>query len=538
MVIKMIKRKNLKMISIGIFSILIFFSFSFCFIKNFETFNKPNNLEEKDNNDLIINPKTSSLIGVINLTNSWINGTRHYHNSTIPIEGKIFKPIPPYDSLSGYNVAVAVNGMIDTLYNATSNGLGEFQINYTIPFTLDVYSSHKIEVECIDDLGTDDIVPINFFNIDVNATSIFDITTIDDYPKIPGEDFGVEGFLKYDNMNGAGIPSVQIFYHWFNSTYSWASNFFFTSPSDGSFIEDIIIPTNVFNQTISLNLSYSGDFPYIGDSEISIPNIILFSNITCKWNIQDKASEEETISIKGQILSMSNYSIKISNRTLIIRFGGTPIDDTVDTDSNGNFTVDFTIPSGIGIRSIEVEVVNTAGITLSSSTVINITAAPYTPTRDTGLPPFLMFSLIFYPILGGITAALAILGYRYFKKQEIESRVVNLPLESRLVNLKILKESGRLEESISYLFNAIYIKLVDAKYGRIRRENETIRDFAIVSVKELKLTPAAIYPFIQKVEEIIYAKPFKITERDFYTTCELFSPVYFQLTGYNFQLNF
>ena len=538
MVIKMIKRKNLKMISIGIFSILIFFSFSFCFIKNFETFNKPNNLEEKDNNDLIINPKTSSLIGVINLTNSWINGTRHYHNSTIPIEGKIFKPIPPYDSLSGYNVAVAVNGMIDTLYNATSNGLGEFQINYTIPFTLDVYSSHKIEVECIDDLGTDDIVPINFFNIDVNATSIFDITTIDDYPKIPGEDFRVEGFLKYDNMNGAGIPSVQIFYHWFNSTYSWPSNFFFTSPSDGSFIEDIIIPTNVFNQTISLNLSYSGDFPYIGDSEISIPNIILFSNITCKWNIQDKASEEETISIKGQIISMSNDSIKISNRTLIIRFGGIPIDDTVDTDSNGNFTVDFTIPSGIGIRSIEVEVVNTAGITLSSSTVINITAAPYTPTRDTGLPPFLMFSLIFYPILGGITAALAVLGYRYFKKQEIESRVVNLPLESRLVNLKILKESGRLEESISYLFNAIYIKLVDAKYGRIRRENETIRDFAIVSVKELKLTPAAIYPFIQKVEEIIYAKPFKITERDFYTTCELFSPVYFQLTGYNFQLNF
>ena len=149
-----------------------------------------------------------------------------------------------------------------------------------------------------------------------------------------------------------------------------------------------------------------------------------------------------------------------------------------------------------------------------------------------------MFSLIFFPILAGITAALAVLGYRFYKKQEKESRAVNLPLESKLINLKILKDSGRLEESISYLFNAIYLDLVSAKYGRSRNENETIRDFAIISVKELKLTPAAIYPFIQKVEEIIYAKPFKITENDLYKTCELFSPVYFQLTGYNFQLNF
>ncbi|TKJ20815.1 MAG: hypothetical protein CEE43_11250, partial [Promethearchaeota archaeon Loki_b32] len=129
-------------------------------------------------------------------------------------------------------------------------------------------------------------------------------------------------------------------------------------------------------------------------------------------------------------------------------------------------------------------------------------------------------------------------GYRFYKKQEKESRVVNIPLESKLINLKILKDSGRLEESISYLFNAIYMDLINAKYGRVRKENETIRDFAIISVKELRLTPAAVYPFIQRVEAIIYAKPFKITENDFYNTCELFSPIYFQLTGFNFALNF
>ncbi|MCK4286061.1 MAG: hypothetical protein KAX18_07650, partial [Candidatus Lokiarchaeota archaeon] len=117
-------------------------------------------------------------------------------------------------------------------------------------------------------------------------------------------------------------------------------------------------------------------------------------------------------------------------------------------------------------------------------------------------------------------------------------RVVAIPLESKILNLKILKETGRLEESLSYLFNAIYMDLIKAKYNRARKENETIRDFAIISVKELKLTPASIYPFIQQVEAIIYGKPYKITEEDFYKTCELFSPIYFQLTRHNFVLNF
>ncbi|MFX1587517.1 MAG: hypothetical protein ACFFC1_05120, partial [Promethearchaeota archaeon] len=60
----------------------------------------------------------------------------------------------------------------------------------------------------------------------------------------------------------------------------------------------------------------------------------------------------------------------------------------------------------------------------------------------------------------------------------------------------------------------------------------------IVSVKQLNLKPSNVYPFIQKVEEIIYAKPYQITEKEFYSAIELFSPVYYELTGYHFILNF
>ncbi|MFX1444648.1 MAG: hypothetical protein ACFFHV_14640, partial [Promethearchaeota archaeon] len=113
-----------------------------------------------------------------------------------------------------------------------------------------------------------------------------------------------------------------------------------------------------------------------------------------------------------------------------------------------------------------------------------------------------------------------------------------LPLEGRIKNLKILKDSGRLEEALSYLFQSIYLELINAKYGRIKKKTETIRDFAIISVKELSLKPNNIYPFIQNIEKIIYDRPFIINENDFYTAVDLFSPIYFELTGYNFILNF
>jgi hypothetical protein len=525
----------MKRISFGISLILIFFTFSLFFYNNLNQ--KYFDDVQRQNNEIGVNPEVSSLIGVINLTNYWINETRHYHNSTITIEGKIFKPIPPpppYDNLSNINVALVIDGSLDTRFNATSNGLGEFQINYRIPFSLDVFSSHKIEVECIDNLGLDDIIPLNHFIIYVNATSYLDLF-FSDIPHIPDESLVLSGYLRYNNENGTGITNEQINYNWYNTSYTWPSSFFFTGATDGSISESILIPADAYSQTLNLNLSYSGNFPFINNTQ-QIISITTFRDIECIWNTVSKASERDEITITGQILY--NNSQRIDNRTLSISYDGGQI-GTVDTDINGIFTYTYTIPDGTGNKSIQIDLINTAGKQLNSITYINVTAAtPFTPLGLGDLPPFLMFSLIFFPILAGVIAVLAVLGYRYYKKQEKESRVVNLHLESKLINLKILKDSGRLEESLSYLFNAVFMDLINARYNRIKKENETIRDFAIISVKELKLTPAAIYPFIQTVEKIIYGRPFQITEKDFYNTCELFSPIYFQLTGQNFVLNF
>ncbi len=528
-----IKQKRKKVSQI-IFLLIIIFTISISLLNRKANFVYLNNIQKSIEN--IDTPKISAFYASINITNYQLNNTRHLHNDIITIKGTL-----KYNNGTGVkftDVAIFVDNVIYPQFNNITDLNGDFQIDFRIPFNFDVFSISGYRIQAnVTDPSRGNVFKENFLIIFANATSIFDITYREGIPKIPGEDNRIEGYLRFDNINGNGIPNAQINYNWFNSSYSWPSGSFFTNPSDGSFSEDIPMPTDNYSRSINLNLSYTGVSPYIDKSNITISNIKLFSDILCIWNVDSKASEGEDITIAGQLVSKNNQSLLIYNRSLILRYDGVQI-DIIDTDEEGVFSYNFNVPLGIGNKSIQIDLINTAEKQLRSITYINITSAPYTPSGAGVLPRFMMFSLIFFPILAVVVGVLSVYGYRYYKKQEKESRVVKIPLESKFLNLKILKDTGRLEESISYLFNAIYMDLINAKFGRARKVNETIRDFAIISVKELRLTPAAIYPFIQKVEEIIYAKPFKIKEKDFYDTCELFSPVYFQLTGYYLTLNF
>ncbi len=457
----------------------------------------------------------------LNLTNFAVDNARFYHNSTFPIKGRLYEYLNEPQGISGVEVSLFVDNQLFSGYITTTGFNGTFQINFTIPFDFDVDQAHIIQVNITQGRWVNDVEIQNFFTFYTNATSIFELTFIDDLLKIPGEIFSVAGILRFDNLLGVGIPNVQINYIWYNATYQWPDKSFLTRATDGSFSENLDIPTDAYSSIINLYMSFPGDLPNIDPSYINITNIKLFSNIKVNWNIVSKAKEGDNITIAGRVVSFTNDSLLIVNRSIIIRYEGIQIGTNI-TDENGDFIFMYIIPGGTGNMTIQIELVTSGTITLDSVIIVNVTAVPFVPISGTTIPPFLIFSLVFFPILIGIVVILAVFGYRYYKKQEKESRVVRVELDSKILNLKILKDSGRLEESLSYLFNAIFMSLIDAKYNRTRKENETIRDFAIVSVKELKLTPAAIYPFIQKVEEIIYGKPFKITDDEFYKTCKLF----------------
>jgi hypothetical protein len=305
------------------------------------------------------------------------------------------------------------------------------------------------------------------------------------------------------------------------------------------------VPNDNHSSSLLLNISYSGNPPYINSTQ-SVRSINLFRNITCDWTTTFSATEGALITISGQIFARNNTNIKINNREIDLIYDGSHA-GSVSTDNEGFFQYSYPDPGGTGNKLIEVNIVNNIGGNVgvsNTSHVISITAAGVSETSspsgkdEPDDPPFFNFFLVLIPIIVGGVVAFGLYAYFFLKKQKEESMLVKLPLEGRIRNLKILKETGRLEEALSYLFQSIYLELIRAKYGRIKQPTETIRDFAIISVRELNLKPNNIYPFIQNVEKIIYDKPFIINESDFYAAVALFSPIYFDLTGYNFILNF
>ncbi|MFX1409278.1 MAG: hypothetical protein ACFFA6_02925 [Promethearchaeota archaeon] len=496
------------------------------------------------NNFSIYNNKTPKLSffkwATLELTNpSEIDGQTFSHNSIITIEGRIYSKADGTNK-SGIEVIIQVDGTDYPSFNDFTDLYGRFAIDTdldTIDPPLDVYSSHEIKAIPINYVTVPPggyIENPDFYTININTTSYFDIDSYDDLsiPKLTEEYFRINGFLR--DGNDDGISSEMVDYYWLDGFNVIDNGIFWTGASGG--LSDIQVPNTLLSQ-LRLKLNFSNP-PYIGYSEISSPLIKVFSDVTWDLTLDLSTYERAQYTVSGELSSITDGSLKINDRDVTILYNGNPI-ATAHTNIDGTFTSTFRIPSGNGTFPIQVQLNNDAGKDISSApTYIFVDVALTSDGGPSELPPFLIFSIIFFPILAAIIIGLIVYAIRYYKKQEEQSRVVNVPLVSKIKNLKILKDSGRLEESLSYLFNAIYMDLINAKYGRTRYENETIRDFAIVSVKDLKLTPAAVYPFIQKIEEVIYAKPFKITEKDFYKTCELFSPIYFQLTGYNFILNF
>ncbi|MBD3196784.1 MAG: hypothetical protein GF317_17135 [Candidatus Lokiarchaeota archaeon] len=489
------------------------------------------NYSDQNNATIYNTPKISvNFDGTLNLTNpEEIDGKSFYQGDTIPIKGRVFHRING-TSLENVNVILRVDNQDLSNFNDTTDINGEFTIDYNIENTLNVFSNHLIEAKVIDDL---EIEYITNYTINVNTTSYFEINGPDGI-YLAQESLDVNGYIRFNN--GTGIGSETINYQWFNTTDTgpWTP---ITSNLDGS-IPLILVPTILKSGVYSINFSFPQIPNAVDDTDLSISNIRIFSNFTCDWNLASEASVGQNVIIQGQAHSTENSSIKIINRQFRILYDGLLI-ATITTDGNGNFSYSYSIPSGTGNITLSLELIETVpGVGYSSSFNLEVTQAVAPPSPNIGIGPTQLFLMIGLPIIIGAVIILGIYGFLYYKKNVSTSRVINIPLEDKITNLKILKDSGRLEEAISYLFNAIYMDLVAAKYGRTRKITETIRDFAIISVKDFKLNPSSIYPFIQKVEQIIYAKPFEISEEVFYQIIELFSPIYFQLTGYHFVLNF
>lgn len=117
------------------------------------------------------------------------------------------------------------------------------------------------------------------------------------------------------------------------------------------------------------------------------------------------------------------------------------------------------------------------------------------------------------------------------KKKEPEPEI---NVKQRFENIKVLVESNRAKEAIAYIY-LVYDDIINKMFKKPRLAHQTIREYAILCVNELekKLKPESVYPFIKKIEDIIYGG-LEPTNKELNSTIELFSNLYHEITGKSF----
>ncbi len=117
------------------------------------------------------------------------------------------------------------------------------------------------------------------------------------------------------------------------------------------------------------------------------------------------------------------------------------------------------------------------------------------------------------------------------KLKKKKKKVPVLNVKERLQNVKVLVETNRSKEAIAYIY-LVYDDLVNIKFNKPRLVHQTIREYAIACVNELEknLKPELVYPFIKKIEDIIYGG-IEPTNKELNFAIDLFSNLYTNITG-------
>ena len=115
------------------------------------------------------------------------------------------------------------------------------------------------------------------------------------------------------------------------------------------------------------------------------------------------------------------------------------------------------------------------------------------------------------------------------KKKSKKEQETEIDVNQKLDNVKVLVSSNRAKEAIAYIY-LIYNDIITNKFKKPRLAYQTIREYAIICVNELGQKPESIYPFIKKIEDIIYGG-IEPTGKELNFAVQLFSNLYNDITG-------
>jgi len=322
-------------------------------------------------------------------------------------------------------------------------------------------------------------------NIILNASSIVSKVNVLQTP-IAGESLNITGKLMYEN--GSDLAGQIIIYPESNSskniTLSVYGDYNLSLPIDSSFA----------NKSDNLIVEFKGA-PYIRPSSSSTP-IYIGNSPTLTIDAPMTAYQNFNFNIYGKVLQNGHpyFNRKILISILNSSNHNNIYNHYVTTDSNGNFILTINLPQ-TGNFTIIANLSSNVGSFASNQISIQIIQAP-------NIFQMLWVLWIIIPLIVGI-----ILGYlgvkmavRKREKKKKQKRIEKIDPNKIKNNLKALCDGDRYKEAIIYAYIS-FLNVIDIYKGKKRRPSQSIREFAMELVKNMKLPPKNVYSFTSLYEE-------------------------------------
>jgi hypothetical protein len=320
-------------------------------------------------------------------------------------------------------------------------------------------------------------------NIMLNASSEVSQVNIAQTP-IAGESLNISGSLNYEN--GSKLSGQIIVYPEsdpsLNTTLLVNGRYNISFPVGASFADT----------TENLIVRYEGISRITGSSS-STP-VYIGSSPTITLDVPSTAYYATNFNVYG---SITQDSKPYFNRSVLIYVSNSThqniLNTRVNTDINGDFQTQISIPY-TGNFTIKANL-SSIGSYSSSELFIEIVENPT-------VLDFLWVLWIILPVVIGVI--IVIVGVKLMarrsKKKKQKRLAESIEANSIKKNIQALCDGDRYKEAIIYAYT-MFLEIVGIFRGKKRLSSQTIREFAMDLVKNMKLPPKNVYSFTSLYEE-------------------------------------
>ncbi|MHA1270464.1 MAG: transglutaminase domain-containing protein [Candidatus Helarchaeota archaeon] len=318
----------------------------------------------------------------------------------------------------------------------------------------------------------------------INASSAISSVEIAQTAMV-GEYLNISGNLVFEN--GTKLAGSITIYPESNSSknYTVAVNgdFNLSLPIDSSFAnknDNLIIQYNGAPKILSTSVSVPF---YVGDS----PAILVDPPLSAYQNLP--------FSVYGSVSQNGNPYF---NRPVILSIYNSThhniFNITVNTDSNGNYIANIQIPI-VGNYTIKAILNSNSGTFTSSEIPITITPGP-------NIFDMLWVLWIIIPVVAGVIIAILGVKMAVRRREKKKKQIIVEKIDPNKIknNIQALCDGKRFKEAIIYVYLS-FLEIVAIHKGKRRQPSQTIREFAMDLVKNMKLSPKNIYSLTNLYEE-------------------------------------